>query len=155
VLYAVTGLAGQEARRQLASIDLSAGGQWGAPSKKETPLSYLLLVDQMLGGMYLRSVQRKLDSELNKYGVRDRPTASFGNIETNKLKNFGLTYPLPLDLMFAGKRPARLISNNGKKDRAARMDALVAVRPFSLTGVRPAYRGPVTVKRFRRPREDQ
>jgi hypothetical protein len=108
VLYAITGLAGQEARRQLASIDFSAGGQWGAPSKKETPLSYLLLVDQMLGGMYLRSIHRNLDSEANKYGVRDRSTTSVQEVDANKLKNFGLTYPLPLDLMFTGKTSGTL-----------------------------------------------
>lgn len=100
-LYAATRLGGQAARQQLRALEIVAGGALGVDRDRDS-FSVWAHVDEMLGGVYLRHVERGLQARGGRYGLRDRETSS-GELDATRLANYGLTYPSPLDALFRGR----------------------------------------------------
>jgi hypothetical protein len=100
-LYIATKLGGNEARRQLDALDIVAGGALGVQRDKGS-LEFWLQIDQMLGGLYFKSLSRSLNTRRNRHGLIEAVYFSI-EIDETQLRNYGLTYPVPLDLIFLGE----------------------------------------------------
>ncbi len=100
ILYGVTGLVRQEMQQQLNALSLAAGGLWGI--ERLDIVNANLLLDQLVGGGYLKSIERGLSTRRGRYGLRDTIETG-GGIDVTRLPNYGLINPTPLDVLFQGR----------------------------------------------------
>ena len=91
LMYAATGLCRGEVQRQLAAFSIAAGGALGVNREKATDLHW----DRMLGGMYLQTILRGLESRRNQYGQRE-PVNTVIPLPDGRMFINGFVCPSPL-----------------------------------------------------------
>ena len=92
-LHLVTGLAGDEVKRQLDGLDIAAGADVGV-NRERTDLAAWLAIDARLGGQYLRQIQRGLDARGSQHGIRNGVRTG-GGIDPNQIFDYGRITPMP------------------------------------------------------------
>jgi hypothetical protein len=104
LLFGVSGLVAQEVARQFKALDIAAGGRFGQERARSTFAANVAL-DQLIGGGFLKGVERSLNTRRDSRGLRPVTVVS-GQINETRLHNYGLVNPSPLDIMFEGKTRA-------------------------------------------------
>lgn len=101
LLFATSGLLASEARRQLAALDLAAGGRFGA-SRTRSTFGANIVLSQLIGGGFLQNAERGLAAHRDRFGIREGAEPGTFIAETS-LPNFGLINPSPIDMLFVGR----------------------------------------------------